>query len=131
MTVAIFKLGRELPVKAFLSGAVVLLMATSIAFLGNAVYALQAGRRRSGTTGSSGWPRLPIYLAQATGYYPTRETVSAQVALLAVYLLGRALDVRGPPDDAAAPPPADPDRRRRADRGTASRAASRPARAPT
>ena len=35
-----------------------------------------------------GWPRLPIYLAQATGYYPTRETVSAQAALLAVYLLG-------------------------------------------
>ena len=31
----IFKLGRKLPIKTFLSGAVVLLMATSVAFLGN------------------------------------------------------------------------------------------------
>jgi high-affinity iron transporter len=87
VTVAIFKLGRRLPVKAFLSFAVVLLMATSVAFLGNAIYALQeadvVGYHRL-----AGWPRLPIYLAQATGYYPTSETVTAQAALLAVYLLG-------------------------------------------
>ena len=37
----IFRLGRRVPVKAFLSAAVVLLMATSIAFLGNAVRSLQ------------------------------------------------------------------------------------------
>lgn len=87
VTVAIFKLGRRLPVKTFLSLAVVLLMATSIAFLGNAVYELQqadvVGYHRL-----LGWPRLPIYLAQATGYYPTSETVFAQAALLAVYVLG-------------------------------------------
>lgn len=87
VTVAIFKLGRRLPVKAFLSFAVVLLMATSVAFLGNAIYALQeadvVGYHRL-----AGWPRLPIYLAQATGYYPTSETVTAQAALLGVYLLG-------------------------------------------
>ena len=87
VTVAIFKLGRRLPVKAFLSFAVVLLMATSIAFLGNAFYELQQADV-IGYHVLHGWPRLPIYLAQATGYYPTRETVSAQAALLAVYLLG-------------------------------------------
>jgi len=83
----IFRLGRRMPVKVFLSGAVLLLMATSIAFLGNAMYELQqtdvVGYHRL-----AGWPRLPIYLAQATGYYPTRETVGAQAGLLAVYLLG-------------------------------------------
>lgn len=115
VTLAIFKLGRKLPVKAFLSGAVVLLMATSIAFLGNAVYALQeadvVGYHRL-----VGWPRLPIYLAQATGYYPTRETVGAQVALLAVYVLGAlwmfvarpALQRRGgPPAPPGVPAPSD------------------------
>jgi high-affinity iron transporter len=87
VTVAIFKLGRRLPVKAFLSVAVVLLMATSIAFLGNAVYELQQADI-VGYHPLVGWPRLPIYLAQATGYYPTRETVFAQAALFAVYILG-------------------------------------------
>jgi high-affinity iron transporter len=87
VTVAIFKLGRRLPVKTFLSLAVVLLMATSIAFLGNAVYELQQADL-IGYHRLVGWPRLPIYLAQATGYYPTSETVFAQAALLAVYVLG-------------------------------------------
>lgn len=83
----IFKLGRRVPVKWFLSGAVTLLMLTSIAFLGNAMYELQQADV-IGYHPLAGWPRLPIYLAQATGYYPTRETVGAQVALLLVYLLG-------------------------------------------
>lgn len=87
VTVAIFKLGRRLPVKAFLSFAVVLLMATSVAFLGNAIYELQSADV-IGYHRLVGWPRLPIYLAQATGYYPTRETVFSQVALLMVYVIG-------------------------------------------
>ena len=37
----IFRLGRAVPLKTFLSAAVVLLMATSVAFLGNAVRSLQ------------------------------------------------------------------------------------------
>ena len=41
----IFKLGRRIPLKAFLSTAVVLLMATSVAFLGNAVRVVARGRR--------------------------------------------------------------------------------------
>jgi high-affinity iron transporter len=83
----IFRLGRRMPVKVFLSAAVTLLMATSIAFLGNAVYELQQADV-VGYHPLAGWPRLPIYLAQATGYYPTRETVGAQVGLLVIYLLG-------------------------------------------
>ena len=89
--------------KAFLSFAVVLLMATSIAFLGNAVYELQTADI-IGYHPLVGWPRLPIYLAQATGYYPTRETVFAQVALLGVYLLGALWMFVDPPGDARRPP---------------------------
>jgi high-affinity iron transporter len=87
VSIGIFRLGRRMPVKTFLSFAVTLLMLTSIAFLGNAFYELQQADV-IGYHPLAGWPRLPIYLAQATGYYPTRETVGAQAALLAVYLLG-------------------------------------------
>jgi high-affinity iron transporter len=87
VSVMIFRLGRRIPIRAFLSIAVVLIMVTSVAFLGNAVAALQAAdvidyhRLQS-------WPRLPIFLSQATGYWPTRETVIAQAVLTFVYLLG-------------------------------------------
>jgi high-affinity iron transporter len=87
VSIGIFRLGRRMPVKTFLSFAVTLLMLTSIAFLGNAFYELQQADV-IGYHPLAGWPRLPIYLAQATGYYPTRETVGAQGALIAVYLLG-------------------------------------------
>ena len=87
VSLMIFRLGRRLPLRTFLSVAVLLVMVTSVAFLGNAVAALQAadviGYHRLTT-----WPRLPIFLSQATGYWPTRETVVAQVALTAVYLIG-------------------------------------------
>jgi hypothetical protein len=36
----------------------------------------------------SGWPRAPIFVAQSAGYWPSRETMLAQGALSAVYLLG-------------------------------------------
>jgi high-affinity iron transporter len=84
---AMFRLGRKLPIKLFMNVAVAMVMATSVAFLGNAVHTLQnadvIGFHRLG-----GWPRMPIFLAQATGYWPTREVVLAQGALVAVYLLG-------------------------------------------
>ena len=83
----IFRLGRKLPIRVFMSVAVVLIMATSVAFLGNAIRALQEADK-IGFTALSGWPRLQIFLAQATGYYPTAQGVIAQGALTAVYLLG-------------------------------------------
>ena len=83
----IFKMGRKLPIRVFMSVAVVLIMATSVAFLGNAIRALQEADK-IGFTALSGWPRLSIFLAQGTGYYPTAQGVIAQGTLTLVYLAG-------------------------------------------
>ncbi len=85
----IFRLGRRVPVKAFLSTAVVLLMATSVAMLGNAVRSLQEADVIA-LHRWPGWPRAPIFLSQSLGYWPSRETITAQVALLGVYVVGAA-----------------------------------------
>ena len=73
--------------RTLLSMAVVLIMVTSVAFIGNAVAALQSAAVIDYHRLYS-WPRLPIFLSQATGYWPTRETVIAQVTLAVVYVLG-------------------------------------------
>ncbi len=83
---AVFRLGRKLPIKVFMNTAVAMVMVTSVAFLGNAMHALQAAdvidiHRTSG-------PRLPIFLAEATGVWPTVPSLVAQVALASVYVLG-------------------------------------------
>lgn len=83
----IFRYGRKLPIRQFLSVAVVLVMATSVAFLGNAVNSLQVAAILDFNR-LSGWPRLPIFLAQTTGYHPSVEVVVAQASLTAVYALG-------------------------------------------
>jgi high-affinity iron transporter len=87
VSVLIFRLGRRLPIKAFLSMAVVLLMATSVAFLGNAVRALQEADVIALTRWTD-WPRAPIFLSQALGYWPSRQTITAQLVLIAIYVLG-------------------------------------------
>lgn len=83
----IFKLGRKMPVKQFLAVAVLILMSTSIAFLGNAVRSLQEADvlplHRWGS-----WPEPPIFVRQSLGYWPSRETLLAQGVLLSVYVLG-------------------------------------------
>jgi high-affinity iron transporter len=83
----IFKLGRRIPLKAFLSTAVVLLMATSVAFLGNAVRSLQEADVIALHRWPD-WPRAPIFLSQSLGYWPSRETITAQMALITVYAVG-------------------------------------------
>lgn len=83
----VLKLGRKLPVKRFLTAALVVVMATSIAVLGNALRALQEAAVLDLHV-LDGWPHLPIFLAQATGYFPTLPSVVGQVALLVVYLVG-------------------------------------------
>lgn len=83
----IFILGRRLPVKTFLTCAVVLLMATSVAFLGNAVRSLQTADL-VGLTPLSGWPTAPIFLSQAVGYWPSVQTIATQAVLIVVYLMG-------------------------------------------
>ena len=82
----IFRLGRRLPMRTFMSIAVVLVMLTSVAFLGNAIHELQSADVISYT--ALDWGRLPIFLAEATGYWPTVQTITAQLVLLAVYVLG-------------------------------------------
>ena len=84
---AVLKLGRTLPVKRFLTVALVIVMFTSIAVLGNAMRALQEAAILD-LRYLEGWPSLPIYLAQATGYYPTLPSVLAQGLLLTVYVAG-------------------------------------------
>jgi high-affinity iron transporter len=111
----VFKLGRKVPVRTFLSAAVILLMATSVAFLGNAVRSLQEADV-IGLHRWSDWPRAPIFLSQSLGYWPSRETITAQAALTAIYLAGalylfvlrprRRRPVAGAPTGSPAPSPA-------------------------
>jgi len=86
VTVLIFRVGRRLPIGTFLKLAVILVMATSIAFLGNAVHALQEAFLIPRTPVEFG--RLPIFLSQATGWWPTTQTILAQLGLLVVYVAG-------------------------------------------
>ncbi|MEO6123636.1 MAG: FTR1 family protein [Ilumatobacteraceae bacterium] len=87
VAIVMFRLGRKVPVKRFMSIAVICVMITSITFLGNAVHALQAGDlidyHRLGS-----WPQIPIFLSQVTGYWPTLQSVVAQIVLSMIYLAG-------------------------------------------
>ena len=83
----VLKMGRQLPVKRFLQVALVVVMATSVAVVGNAMRALQEAAIINLHFLDS-WPSLPIYLAQATGYYPTLPSVLAQGTLIVVYAVG-------------------------------------------
>jgi len=87
IAVLVFRAGRRLPVKAFLTTAVILVMALSVAFIGNAVRTLQQAAVLS-VTFLEGVPRLPIFLADLTGWHPTRETLVAQAVLALVYVAG-------------------------------------------
>jgi high-affinity iron transporter len=85
----IFRAGKRLPVKAFMTTAVVMVMALSVAFIGNAVRALQEAAMIP-VTFLSGVPQLPIFLAELTGWHPTSQTLLAQAALTLVYVAGAA-----------------------------------------
>lgn len=87
---AILKLGKRLPVKPMLMSAIGVLLLLSVAFVGNGVRSLQVGDWIGVTPIESGWARLPIYVAELTGIHPTREGITAQAALLAIYLVGAA-----------------------------------------
>lgn len=83
----IFRAGRRLPIKTFLTTAVVLVMAMSVAFVGNAVRALQEAAVLPVNFIES-IPRFPIFLADLTGWHPTVQTIAAQAVLAAVYIAG-------------------------------------------
>jgi high-affinity iron transporter len=58
-----------------------------VTFLGNAVHALQAGDLIAYHR-LDNWPRIPIFLSQVTGYWPTLQSIVAQIALLTIYIAG-------------------------------------------
>ena len=84
---AVFRAGRRIPVRLFLGVAVVVLIVMSIAFAGNTVRAFQQAALLPVTFLES-LPRLPIFLADLTGWHPTLETIIAQIVLAAIYLAG-------------------------------------------
>jgi hypothetical protein len=66
--------------------AVVLVMATSVALIGNAFYTLQAADVITFTRTAG--PNLPIFFAEATGIWPTMPSLVAQTVLVTIYVLG-------------------------------------------
>ena len=87
VALVVFRAGRRIPVRTFLGVAVIVLITLSVAFAGNTVRALPAGGDPAVTFLES-LPRLPIYLAELTGWHPTLESIVAQVLLAAVYVAG-------------------------------------------
>jgi high-affinity iron transporter len=83
----IFKAGRKLPVKAFLTTAVTMIMILSVAFIGNAVRGFQEAAYLP-VTHIESLPDFPIFVSSLTGWYPTRETIIAQGLLATIYILG-------------------------------------------
>ena len=87
VAVLIFRFGRKLNIKVFMNTAVALVMLTSVAFLGNAVHSLQSADVISYHV-LSGFPQMPIFLAQALGFWGTWETILSQGVLFAIYAVG-------------------------------------------
>lgn len=85
----VFRLGRRIPVRQFLGVAVIVLIVMSIAFAGNTVRAFQEAALLP-VTFLEGLPRLPIFLADLTGWHPVLESIVVQVLLALVYLAGAA-----------------------------------------
>ncbi|ACZ42921.1 iron permease FTR1 [Thermobaculum terrenum ATCC BAA-798] len=93
---AILWAGARLPVRVFLTTAMVMVMLLSVAMLGNAVRELQDADVISITSLFDTFPRINPFVAQFLGIYPTVETVAAQVALLLVYVIGGVYFYLGP-----------------------------------
>lgn len=83
----VFRAGRRIPVRQLLGAAVALVMTLSVAFIGNAFRGLQEAAIIP-VTYLRALPRLPIFLAELTGWHPTVQTISAQAGLLAIYAAG-------------------------------------------
>lgn len=83
----ILQSGRRLPLGTFLRAAVVMMALLSVFVVGKGVRELQEAGFLDATLLTQ-LPRLPRTLAEFTGYHPTLETISAQLAMLAVYGVG-------------------------------------------
>ena len=88
VAVIINRLGRRLPLRALFALTMGIGAYMSIAFIGNAVRDLQELGIVSTTPLVGIVPRLDINLATMTGIHPTLESVTAQIVLLAIYMVG-------------------------------------------
>jgi high-affinity iron transporter len=86
--IVVRKLGRRLPLKVLFALTMGIGAYMSIAFMGNAIREFQEVGYISTTHLIGTVPRLDINLATMTGIHPTVETIVAQIALLAVYVVG-------------------------------------------
>ena len=86
--IVVRKLGRKLPLKVLFAVTMGIGAYMSIAFMGNAIREFQEVGYISTTHLIGTVPRLDINLATMTGIHPTVETIVAQIALLAVYVVG-------------------------------------------
>jgi high-affinity iron transporter len=86
--IVVRKLGRKLPLKVLFAVTMGIGAYMSIAFMGNAIREFQEVGYISTTHLIGTVPRLDINLATMTGIHPTVETIIAQIALLAVYVVG-------------------------------------------
>jgi high-affinity iron transporter len=83
---AILRLGKQLPLRPMLIAGASVLLLLSVAFAGNAVFALQSADYVTATPLAH--PRLPVFLAELTGIHPTSQGLFVQGVLLSVYVLG-------------------------------------------
>ena len=88
VAILINRLGRRLPLRVLFALTMGIGAYMSIAFIGNAVRDLQELGIVSTTPLVGIVPRLDINLATMTGIHPTLESVTAQIVLLAIYLVG-------------------------------------------
>lgn len=88
VAILVNKLGKRLPLRALFALTMGIGAYMSIAFMGNAVRALQELGVVPTTPLFGIVPRLDINLATMTGIHPTLESVVAQIILLTIYLIG-------------------------------------------
>lgn len=90
VTWAILRLGKRLPVRAFLGAAAAVVLLLSVAFAGNAVAALQDAGVMAITPIDSDALRLPVFAVDLTGIHATVQGLVVQVSLVLIYLVGIA-----------------------------------------
>jgi high-affinity iron transporter len=88
VAILVNKLGKRLPLRALFALTMGIGAYMSIAFMGNAIRALQELGVVPTTPLFGIVPRLDINLATMTGIHPTLESVVAQIILLSIYLIG-------------------------------------------
>lgn len=82
------RLGKRLPLRILFGLTMSIGAYLSLAFIGNGIRALQESGYAQITPLFGTIPRLDINLATMTGIHPTLETITAQLVLLAVYIVG-------------------------------------------